>query len=159
MPEHSNNSHRIALKTTPKTLIAFDFGTKHIGVAVGQQITCSARPLATVRAKNGEPDWPAITRIINTWQPDAIVIGIPLTMDDKEQEMTHAARRFANRINGRYHLPVIETDERLSSMAAEQIMYEENGGRKIADNDTRIHQISAQLILETYYTQQRNTAT
>ncbi len=137
----------------PRTLLAFDFGTKNIGVAIGQELTRSSTALDTLHAREGKPDWNEVRLLLDKWKPDALVVGIPLEMDGGEQAMTHAARRFANRLKGRYHLPVLEADERLTSRIAEQILKEESG-RKPRDDDERIHQISAQLILDTFFSEQ-----
>lgn len=143
-----------------RTLLGFDYGTKNIGVAVGQEITASATPLTTLKTHHGNPDWSAISKLIATWQPDALVVGIPLNMDGTEQEMTHAARRFANRLRGRYHLPVIGVDERLSSIEAEHIMQdpEQMARIQIQKHTDSIDQIAAQLILTQYLSSQSDTA-
>ena len=80
--------------TALQTLLGFDYGRKRIGVSVGQQLTQSATALTTVRARDGKPDWPAISHLIKEWKPDALVVGIPYHMDGAEQELTGAARRF-----------------------------------------------------------------
>lgn len=138
-----------------RTLLGFDFGTRRIGVAVGQEITATATALETVRANDGKPDWPAITRLIRDWQADALVVGLPLNMDGSEQEMTRAARRFANQLEGRYHLPVYLTDERLSSVSAEQILNEPvSGKRRSARQQAAVlDQVAAQVILTTFFSQ------
>lgn len=145
-------------KGRPRTLLGFDFGTRNIGVAVGQELTHSTSPLETVPAQNGNPDWNLISRLITAWRPQALVVGIPLHLDDSEQDMTHAARRFANRLKGRYHLPVFEADERLTSLAAESIMNEREGRRRPRTGDDRSHQLAAQLILETFFSQQQDAS-
>jgi len=143
-----------------RTLLGFDYGKRRIGVAVGQEITATASPVETVRAREGKPDWVAITRLIHDWQADALVVGLPLNMDDTEQEMTRAARRFANQLKGRYHLPVFMADERLTSVAAEHMLDAHlDGGRprsskKTKQRDALVDQIAAQLILTTFFNQQ-----
>jgi putative Holliday junction resolvase len=139
-----------------RTLLGFDFGKRRIGVAVGQEITATATALETVRADDGKPDWSAITRLIRDWQADALVVGLPLNMDGTEQEMTRAARRFANQLEGRYHLPVYLTDERLSSVGAEQLLEEAPSGkrRNARQQAAVLDQIAAQLILTTFFSQQ-----
>lgn len=101
-----------------KTYLAFDFGLKHIGVAVGQSITQTASPLTTLSAKDGIPDWEVIKTLIENWKPSDIIVGIPLNMDGTEQPMTFKARKFANRLKTRFQLPVHDVDERLSSYEA-----------------------------------------
>jgi len=135
--------------TSCRTLLAFDFGSKKIGIAVGQELTRSARPLATLRHIGNKPDWQGITRLVHAWRPDALVVGLPLNMDGTEQEMTRAAKRFANQLRGRYHLPVFHEDERLSTKAAEQII------RDHPEGDARhgVDALAAQLILETFFSE------
>jgi putative Holliday junction resolvase len=143
-----------------RTLLGFDYGKRRIGVAVGQEITATASPVETVPAKEGKPDWAAITRLIQEWRADALVVGLPLNMDDTEQEMTRAARRFANQLKGRYHLPVYMADERLTSYAAEHMLDEPlpNGKlrsrRQPRQRDEQIDHLAAQLILTTFFNQQ-----
>ncbi|MDU4431726.1 MAG: Holliday junction resolvase RuvX, partial [Pluralibacter gergoviae] len=79
------------------TLVAFDFGTKSIGAAVGQRITGTARPLAALKANDGNPDWTLIERLLREWQPEAVIVGLPLNMDGTEQPLTARARKFANK--------------------------------------------------------------
>jgi len=141
--------------TETRVLLGFDVGTKRIGVAVGQEITRSSSPLDTVLVINGKPDWPHITRLIEAWHADALVVGLPLQMDDKEQTMTFVARRFANRLRGRYQLPVAEVDERLSSRSANEMMFDDEYMGQIARKKKRgmVDQLAAQVILDTYFSQ------
>ncbi len=140
------------MEDTPpvQTLLGFDYGRKRIGVAVGQQLTCSATALTTVQAKNGKPDWPAISRLLEEWKPDALVVGIPYHMDGTEQDMTHAARRFGRQLEGRYQLPVHHAEERLSSYVVES-------GLNDATGKAAIDPLSAQVILQDWL--QLNTQT
>ncbi|MGS0728269.1 Holliday junction resolvase RuvX, partial [Shewanella sp. 0m-11] len=85
-----------------KSVLGFDYGTKSIGIAIGQELTASARPLLSIKAVDGIPRWEEIGALINEWKPDLVVVGLPLNMDGTEQEMTQRARKFANRINGRF---------------------------------------------------------
>ena len=91
---------------SPETLLGFDFGMKRIGVAVGQTVTKTARPLGVVKATQGSPQWDVLNKLINTWKPDALVVGIPLNMDGTEQRLTEAAKQFANLLHERFQLPV-----------------------------------------------------
>ena len=102
------------------TLLGFDFGLQRIGVAVGQDLTGTARALATVRSRNGKPDWDMITELIRTWRPDALVVGLPLHADGSESGFTRSVKRFILQLEDRYKLPVHPMDERLSSHAAAQ---------------------------------------
>lgn len=127
----------------PRIFLGFDFGSKRIGVAVGQELTRSARALVTLNNRNGAPDWEAITRLITEWQPAAMVVGLPLNLDGSDHEITRLARRFGNRLSGRYNLPVYTMDERLSSAEAETQLAEQGRYEK-ADVD----KLAAQLILQ-----------
>ena len=135
------------MATTHQTLLGFDYGRKRIGVAVGQQITRSATALTTVRARDGKPDWPAISHLIEEWKPDALVVGIPYHMDGTEQDMTHAARRFSRQLEGRYRLPVYPADERLTSYIVESSL----PGNSNAHQD--IDPLAARLILQDWLQQ------
>jgi putative holliday junction resolvase len=134
--------------TRPRVLLGFDFGTKRIGVAVGQQLTGTARALTTLRNRDGAPDWEAIGKLLATWQPDALVVGLPLNLDGSDHAITRLARRFGNRLRGRYNLPVFTIDERLSSAEAERLLAEQGRFDK-ADVD----KLAARLILESWLTQ------
>jgi len=133
-----------------QTLLGFDYGRRRIGVAVGQRLTRSATPLTTIRARDGKPDWPAVSRLIEEWKPGALVVGIPYHMDGAEQDMTHAARRFCRQLEGRYRLPVHQAEERLSSWVVENRL----SAREQAGTD--IDPLSAQIILQDWLQQEPN---
>ncbi|WP_256261026.1 Holliday junction resolvase RuvX [Shewanella sp. NIFS-20-20] len=135
-----------------QTILGFDFGTKSIGVAIGQQVTGTARPLLSLKACDGIPDWDHIGRIIKEWQPDLVVVGLPLNMDGSEQEMTQRARKFANRISGRFGVKVDTQDERLTTADAKARLFE-FGGYKALTKD-QIDAVSAVLIIESYFDNQ-----
>lgn len=132
----------------PRTLLAFDFGLKRIGVAVGQTRTRSANPLTTIPVKDQRPDWRAIAGLVQTWTPDALVVGLPLNMDGTSQAMTARARRFGRRLEGRFGLPVYFADERLSTREAKTRLASE--GRADATADP----VAAQVILEDWLNRQ-----
>jgi len=138
-----------------RTLLGFDYGTKHIGVAVGQELTGASSPLATLPSRNENPDWEAITRLIEDWHPAALVVGIPLNLDGTEQAMTQAARRFARRLEGRYRLPVHLADERLSSVEAARLLHERaaDAGTRRSRRRRELDEVAAHLILQTYFSQ------
>ena len=143
------------LKKAQRTLLGFDFGTKRIGIAIAQEVTGTANPLTTVTAVKHKPDWDSISKIIKEWQPDLLVVGLPLHMDGTEQPMTQAARRFSNQLNGRYQIPIALMDERLSSNEAESILKEQSGSASLFRNSmfpdkAQIDMISAQLILQSW---------
>ncbi len=132
------------------TLLGFDFGTQRIGVAVGQTVTGTARPLRTLHSQNGGVDWAAVTELIREWQPEALVVGLPVHMDGTEHELTARARRFGNRLAGRYNLRVFFVDERLSSDEAERLLAAE--GHK--GDKGAVDRVAAQLILQSWLDQQ-----
>ena len=133
------------------TLLAFDFGTKSIGAAVGQRITGTARPLAALKANDGNPDWSLIERLLKEWQPEAVIVGLPLNMDGSEQPLTARARKFANKIHGRFGVKMILHDERLSTVEARAGLFEHGGYRAL--NKGRIDSASAVVILESFFEQ------
>jgi putative Holliday junction resolvase len=102
----------------PNAVLGFDFGLSRIGVAAGQMITKTATALPTLPAKQGKPDWAMVGKYIKEWRPQALIVGIPLLMDDKEQPLTRHARAFAQQLQQQFKLPVYEADERLTTREA-----------------------------------------
>ncbi len=143
----TRHSSMIATQT-PATLLGFDYGTRKIGVAVGQSLTGTATPLTTLRQVRNQPDWNAIQDLITEWQPEALVVGLPFQMDDTPAEMNRKALRFARQLEGRFHLPVHMADERLTSREA----WSRIGGKAIRDVG-QIDAMAAKLILETWFSQ------
>ncbi len=133
-------------------ILAFDFGLARIGVAVGQTITGTANPLPTLLAKDGVPDWNKVETLIKEWQPDMLIVGEPFNMDRTDQQITKRARKFANRLHGRYGIRVELNDERLSSAAAREEIFEFGGYQKL--KKTQIDSIAAALILESWFLRQ-----
>ena len=133
------------------TLLAFDYGKKRIGVAVGQGITSTATPLTTLESINQKPDWSSIEQLLDTWKPDALIIGLPMNMDGTEHEVTQAARKFSNQLHGRYGLPIHLVDERLTSVEAENRISEKHLSKKKRQDKKTVDTIAAQLILETWF--------
>ena len=129
-----------------KTLLAFDYGTRNIGVATGQTITSSANSLAPLKAKDGVPDWLQIEKLLQEWKPDLVLVGLPLNMDDSESELSVRARKFANRIHGRFGTKIEMVDERLTSFEAKGEVMSRNGSRDYKHNP--VDSIAARLILE-----------
>jgi len=130
-------------------VIAFDFGLARIGVAVGQSITSTASPLETIKAKNGVPDWNIIEKLLKEWQPQLLLVGEPFNMDESDQAITKRARKFANQLHGRFGLKTEMMDERLSSAAAREEIFEYGGYKKL--KKTQIDSIAAALILESWF--------
>ena len=106
-----------AAGSRPLSFLAFDFGLKRTGAAVGNTLLGQAQPLKTLRAE-GDARFAAIEALIREWQPDALVVGVPLHPDGAPHENTHRARRFARQLHGRFRLPVHEVDERYTTTAA-----------------------------------------
>lgn len=129
-------------------LLAFDYGLKHIGVASGQTLTGSATPQNPLRAKDGTPDWNEIERLLKLWRPERVLVGLPLNMDGTESELSARARKFGNRIHGRFGVTVEMVDERLSSFEAKGEVMARGGSRDFGKNP--IDSIAARIIVETY---------
>ena len=136
---------------TQKIVLGFDFGMKRIGVAVGQTITKSARPLTTLKANQGIPQWEVLNKLIKTWQPDALVVGIPLNMDGTEQPLTQAATAFSNELKQRYEVPVYGMDERLSTKDARERLFNQGGYKALQKG--QVDSVAAQLILQNWLEQ------
>ncbi len=135
-----------------RTVIGFDFGNKYIGVAVGQEITGSANPLGSVKANDGIPHWDSLAKYLNEWQPDIVVVGLPLNMDGSEQQLTLDAKKFGNRIAGRFGLKVEFQDERLTTADAKEQLFSRGGYRNLKKDN--IDAESARLIIESFFEQQ-----
>ncbi|MCC2636990.1 MAG: Holliday junction resolvase RuvX [Moraxellaceae bacterium] len=111
-------------------VLGFDFGTRRIGVASAQAITGTASPLSPVPARDGIPDWARLDTLLAEWKPEALIVGLPLNMDDTESDLSHLARKFARRMVARYRLPVFMCDERLSSHSARGLLMDVQQTRK-----------------------------
>lgn len=125
--------------------MAFDFGLRQIGVAVGNCLLETSQPLVVLRAKEGVPDWHAVEQLIDEWQPDILVVGNPLNMDGSESDLSARARKFGNRLHGRLGLPVEMADERLTSFEAKQISREQGHRGDYRRNPVDSH--AAELVL------------
>lgn len=136
-------------KNAARTLLGFDFGTTRIGIAVGQEITATATPLNPIKARDGIPNWDTIAAVVKEWQPDGFVVGLPLNMDGSENEMCQRAKKFANRLHGRYNKPSYMMDERLSSYEAKGQVIKEGGNRNFKANS--VDGLAAQMILESWF--------
>lgn len=128
--------------------MAFDFGLRQIGVAVGNAELTTTQPLSILRARDGVPDWSAVGRLIEEWQPDLLVVGDPLNMDGTASELGARAGKFARRLEGRFNLPVAMVDERLSSFEAKQNSREQ--GHRGDYQKQPIDSLAAELILRTW---------
>ena len=122
-------------------VLGFDFGLKHIGVAVGQAVTGTASPLPPLTAKGGQPRWSEVRELLDAWRPTQLVVGLPLNMDDTDNPITVAARKFAQALESRYPVPVAMVDERLTTREAMELT---RGDRE------RSHGAAAVLMVESY---------
>jgi putative holliday junction resolvase len=147
MSEQHVHASRYALHPKTGTVLAFDFGTKRIGVAVGDLSLRIAHPLTMLQATQNEQRFNAIAALIKEWQPVFLVIGLPAYMDGGEHEMSRLCRRFALRLEQRFKLRTVLVDERLSSHAAE-LSLADSGARRIK---TFVDQVAAQHILQSYF--------
>lgn len=138
-----------ALVAASGTVLAFDFGTRRIGVAVGESMIGLAHPLTEIAGEETEPRFAAIGRIIEEWRPQHLVVGLPLAADGTEHDLTRRAQRFARQLEGRFGLPVSLVDERYTSVEAEAGL-RESGARK-ALREKRIDSAAAQLILQQFF--------
>ncbi|AOB28508.1 MULTISPECIES: Holliday junction resolvase RuvX [Bordetella] len=123
-----------------ETLLAFDFGEKKIGIAIGNTLTRQARPLEIIFSETRAARFGRIGQLLQEWQPQRAVVGLPLTLDGQEQPASARARRFANQLHGRFGLVVELVDERGSSMEAQQLL-----GTHAADDA-----VAAAVILQRY---------
>jgi len=130
------------------TFLAFDYGEKYIGVAAGSRHSRQAQALTTLRGSAKNPDWVRISRLIEEWRPDALVVGLPLNMDGSDNPMTQAARAFGQRLQDRYNLPVHMVDERLSTLAARDILNE--AGVPMRRHKSHLDRLAAQTILQAF---------
>lgn len=142
-PEADSTADESATIAADAIVLAFDFGRKRIGVAIGQALTGSARALETVAVVDQRPDWDAITRLIEDWRPDHFVVGKPCHADGSVHPLAASIERFARRLHGRYHRSVSTMDEHLSTYAgAADSAAVRRAGRDAA---------AAQAILESWF--------
>lgn len=131
------------------TVLAFDFGTKRIGVATGETVLGSAHPLTVIEAESNDERFAAIARLVAEWQPEQLVVGLPTHADGTPHEMTRLAQKFAERLQRRYQLPVSFADERLTSLDAQSRLRET--GRNSKSAKPLLDAVAAQLILQTWF--------
>ena len=137
------------------TVIAFDFGLKRTGVAVGNTLTGSASPECTLQSKDEKPDWEGITQLFSAWKPDQLVVGMPIELDGTENPLKKRIDRFCNQLNGRYNLQVDQENEQFTSIeAAERLKELRQSGRKQKMEKHEIDKIAASIILENWMRRQ-----
>jgi len=127
--------------TGPITVMAFDYGTRRVGVAVGNSVTKAGQALKIIAAHNSDALFQELEKLLKEWQPDRLIVGLPVHPDGAEHEMSAKARRFGNQLNGRFQLPVEWVDERYTSAVLED-------DPRMQDN---LDAHSAALILEQYF--------
>jgi putative Holliday junction resolvase len=130
------------------TVMAFDFGLRQIGVAVGNSLLYTSQPLPIIRAREGVPDWQALERLIDEWHPGLLIVGDPLNMDGSDSELCERARKFARRLHGRLGLPFEMVDERLTSFEAKQLSRER--GHKGDYKRRPVDSVAAELVLRSW---------
>ena len=135
-------------KDSPRVIMAFDFGTKIIGIAIGQEITKTASTFYSIHANDGLPDWVELDMIVKEWNPNLFVVGDPLNMDGTRSKIQDSSDKFSTALNKRYDIGIEKTDERLSSREAKERL--ENIQMGIKDSRNK-HSISAQIILEDWF--------
>ena len=125
--------------------LAFDYGLSRIGVASGQTLTQTATPQGALRARDGIPNWNEVESLLNEWAPDLVVVGLPLHADGTDSEMAVRARKFGQRLHGRFGIQVAYVDEfETTQMAREQMQYRGQAG----DQDGALDACAACMILE-----------
>lgn len=133
------------METPLRTLMAFDYGTKRIGVAIGQTLTRTARPLTIITLQSTTFPWEKIDALLTEWRPQALIVGLPCHADGTLNAVSRAARAFSEQLWQRYQLPVHLIDETLSSLEATQRLQPTGRKRKV-----RVDAVAAQVILETW---------
>ena len=131
-------THKISQETTLQTVLAFDYGTKRIGVAIGNSVMRQAQPLKTIQNKSLDETFQSIQKLVKEWEVTNFIVGLPMHPDGAEHEMTNRAKRFGNQLHGRLNLPVKWVDERYTSAVVD-------------DQQGDIDGQSAVLILEQYF--------
>jgi putative Holliday junction resolvase len=130
--------------------LAFDFGLKKIGVALGDSFLKQARPLTILKSETKQQRFAQVELVLKEWQPDQVIVGLPLTLEGEEQEASIHARRFANQLHGRYGLEVVLVEEQNSSMEAQALIrqfkqFDAKQARRFSDEDDAV---AAAVILQ-----------
>ena len=129
-------------------VMAFDFGLRNIGIAIGQNITKSASTFYAIKAKEGEPDWMKLDSIVKEWEPSLFIVGDPINMDGTKSEFNKRILKFSNDLKKRYAINIYKMDERLTTKEAKERIKDESNGLQASANK---HSISAQIILEDWF--------
>ena len=131
------------------TVLCFDFGEQRIGVAVGEHLLATANPLTTIDNESNEVRFIFIEKLIKEWKPKLLIVGLPLSLDGTETNVTKLCKKFARRLNGRFNLPVMLIDERYSSVEASNLL--SKSGIKGLAQKKMLDQVAAQTILQSYF--------
>jgi len=131
------------------TIMAFDFGEKRIGIATGETILKTAHALTTIESESNDTRFAEIGKLIQEWKPSLLLVGLPTHLDGAEHQLTHLSKKFAQRLEGRFNLPLIMMDERLSSAEAAQQLGHAGVSAKLQKN--MIDAVAAQVILQSYF--------
>ncbi|CEN55526.1 Holliday junction resolvase RuvX [Candidatus Methylopumilus turicensis] len=143
------NNDKTIQPTFAGTVLGFDFGLKRIGVASGEHMLGIAHPLTTLNAESNDDRFNLIANLIKEWKPTTLIVGLPLSLDGQENEVTLLSKKFARRMDGRFNLPIIMIDERFSSAEASQSLSE--SGIKGRKQKPMLDQMAAQVILQSYF--------
>ncbi|MGF1693553.1 Holliday junction resolvase RuvX [Photobacterium kagoshimensis] len=136
-----------------RSVLAFDYGTTSIGAAIGQELTGTANPLNAFKARDGVPNWDDIEKLLKEWQPDLVVVGLPLDLEGNElPAITPRAKKFANRLHGRFGCKVELHDERLTTVEAKSDLFNHGGYRSLSKGN--VDSQSAVVILESWFERQ-----
>jgi putative pre-16S rRNA nuclease len=147
--EPGETSSSLNTQIKPGTVLAFDFGEKRIGVAVGEGILGIAHPLITIDSEINDERFRIITELIHEWRPSMLVVGLPLSTDGEEHALTLLSKKFARRLDGRFGLPVVMMDERYTSLEASRTLKQMGiSGRK---QKPMLDAVAAQHILQSYF--------
>ncbi|MDC3032333.1 Holliday junction resolvase RuvX [Litorivicinus sp.] len=131
--------------------LGFDYGLSRIGVATGQTLTQTASPLTALPARNGTPQWETVEQLLAEWKPDVVVVGLPLHQDGTMNNMADRAKKFGQRIHGRFGVEVVFVDEYESTREArEHLKYR----GKASDQDGKLDATAARIILERWLGEQ-----
>jgi len=144
----------------PGSLLALDFGLRRIGLATASPLTGIASPLTTLNAVDGQPDWRELDGLVDEWQPDLLVVGLPYNADGSESDMSARARRFATELSERYAIVISLMDERYTSAEAETILKQQRqtGARNRRIKKEDVDSLAAALIAESWMRTHKNEA-
>jgi putative holliday junction resolvase len=135
-----------------QTVMGFDFGMRHIGVAIGQALMATSQPCTSLSAKQGKPDWPQLIHLVNQWNPDALIVGVPFSLEGQAYEMTWAAQGFLKELAERFtFLHVFAAEERLTTVEARARLFSQGGYKSLKKQS--IDSLAAQLIVESWLCQ------